>query len=75
MIAVICKYLEAMRDEKFMQGDSSQRIERAKAVASRAGKNEFNNLTVGKLKMIYNTFRVINKGIKETIEEAYDTVR
>lgn len=74
MIAVICKYLEEMRDEKFMQGDSSQKIERAKAVASRAGKNEFNALSVGKLKVIYNTFRVMNKGIKETIETAYECI-
>jgi hypothetical protein len=74
VIAVICKYLEEMRDEKFMQGDSSQKIERAKAVASRAGKNEFNNLSVGKLKVIYNTFRVMNKGIKDTIETAYECI-
>ena len=74
VIAVICKYLEEMRDEKFVQGDNSQKVERAKAVASRAGKNEFNNLSVGKLKVIYNTFRVMNKGIKDTIETAYECI-
>lgn len=63
-----------MRDEKFMQGDSLQKIERAKAVASRAGKNEFNALSVGKLKVIYNTFRVMNKGIKESVEAAYECI-
>jgi hypothetical protein len=74
VIAVICKYLEEMRDERFVQGDSLQKVERAKAVASRAGKGDFNALSIGKLKVIYNTFRVMNKGIKDTIEAAYDSI-
>lgn len=64
-----------MMDEKYLNGSYEERIERIKSVACRGGnKEDFNKLDVTRLRTIYNTFRVINKTTKQTIEAAYDSI-
>ena len=64
-----------MMDEKYVNGSYEERIERIKAIACRGGKKEdFNKLDVTRLRTIYNTFRVINKTTKQTIETAYECI-
>ena len=73
VIAVIGKYLSSMHDERYCSSGASERIERAKAVASHAAGNvEFNKIPRTKLIAIYNQFLVINKTMNRTITTAYE---
>lgn len=65
-----------MMDEKYLNGSREERIERIKAIACRGGnKEDFNQLDVTRLRTIYNTFRIINKTTKQTIDTAYECLR